>query len=172
MGVVLAFCAPWSQGLGEGQPGCCPLSWKANGHSGKWSLLSSALACIYKFKKIRPLSGLIFFFLGHTSLTKYYFQGSATEREQNVLSFRSREHNPGHLLEDLQNIRRESTVRTKGREVPAPAGPPSTAIGLPSTRLRCCHGPQSQRPGEGGPLPLWGWGGHVGVRTIPHTRRG
>lgn len=64
VGVVLAFCAPLGagDGRGAGQPGSCRLSWKENGHRGKWSPLSSALAFIYKFKKIRPLSGLIFFF--------------------------------------------------------------------------------------------------------------
>lgn len=81
--------------------------------------LSSALAFIYRCKKIWPLSGLIFF-SGHTSPTKHYFHGSATETEQNVLSFRSREHSPGHLLEDLQNTSREARVRATGKERPLP----------------------------------------------------
>lgn len=119
---------------------------------------------IYKFEKTCPC--LDSWSLGHTSLTKPYCHGSATERERNGLSFRSREHSPGHLLEDLQDTSGEATVRAAGEErrLPVPSlhsyQPPlhkHKALVLPE--------PQSERQAEGAVALSWRAGRVCGVMT-------
>lgn len=112
----------------------------------------------------------VLLFLGHTSPTKYYFHGSATEREQNVLSFRSREHNPGHLLEDLQNTSKETTVRTKVGESPhAMRGRLALLLATPLHKALMLSQTPKQMAERGSNFALGGTGVDMwGVITIPH----
>ena len=86
------------------------------------------------------------------------------QRKQNILSFRSREHNPGHLQEDLQNISREATVSIKGREGPfIPASPfLAQLLVTPLCKaLMLSSAPKPSVRAEGAPLSLEGLDGHV-----------
>lgn len=181
-GMVLAFlCAERSQRLGEALPGSCQLSWMANGHkmlhraSQARRILSLHLSTDYK--KIWPLSSakLWVFLKDATHLTKkQYFHEIATEEnetERNVLSFRSREDDPGHLQEDLQNKRRSHSQHQSERASPWPGWPlpppPPTLVHKHYRKLLLilCSihtPPPAPLPPTGGVLA-----GQIGVRPVP-----
>lgn len=120
-----------------------------------------------------PVQTVEFCFLGHTSLTKYCFHGSATERESTkCLIFQEQTHNPGHLLEDLQNTSREATVSIRGKEGPlAVVGLPAHSYWPPfCTGFDVVTGPKASGRAEGAPSTLGGGRvGKWGVMPIPHV---